>query len=359
MAQKILLINPFGIGDVLFTTPVIKAIKENNPKNFLGYWCNERVKPILENNHYIDKIFALSRGDLKKIFKKSKFKGIKSFLKLFFEIKKEGFDVAVDLSLDHRYGLFSKLVGIKKRIGFDYKNRGRFLTEKIKIDGYKDKHVVEYYLDILKYLDIPRPNNPNLNLFVLPDDKIWADNFLRQHNINDNVLLIGIAPCGGASWGKNAYLKHWPKEKFVELCKKILDNYSAKILLFADIEEKETVDYIQKMLDNRAINLAGRLSLLEYLALLSKVNILITNDSGNIHTANALGIKTISIFGPVDEKVYGPYPESKNHIVIKKDLPCRPCYKNFKVPECKYDLNCLKGISVEEVYLAVESLLKG
>ena len=132
MAQKILLINPFGIGDVLFTTPLIKVIKENNPKNFLGYWCNERVKPILNNNHYIDKIFALSRGDLKKIFKKSKFKGIKATLNLFFAIKKEDFDIAVDFSLDHRYGLFSKLAGIKKRVGFDYKNRGRFLTEKIR-----------------------------------------------------------------------------------------------------------------------------------------------------------------------------------------------------------------------------------
>ena len=359
MAQKILLINPFGIGDVLFTTSVIKAIKENNPENFLGFWCNERVKPILENNPYIDKIFALSRGDLKKIFKKSKFKGIKSFLKLFFAIKKEDFDIVVDFSLDHRYGLFSKLAGIKKRVGFDYKNRGRFLTEKIKIDSYKDKHIVEYYLDILRFLDIPRPTNPNLNLFISPEDKIWADNFLRQHNIKENDLLIGIAPCGGASWGKNAYYLRWPEEKFVDLSKVLIRELGAKIILFGTSDEAEICKKIEIFLKSDIINTAGKLTLGQFTALFKRCSIGICNDAGPLHIAVALGLKTICICGPVDEKVYGPYPENKNYIVIKKDLPCRPCYKSFKVSECKYDLNCLKGISVEEVYLAVKSLLKG
>ncbi len=73
--KKFLIINPFGIGDVLFTTPVIRAIKDNQPDSFIGYWCNERVEPILKNNPRIDKIFALSRGDIRKIYHQFRIKG--------------------------------------------------------------------------------------------------------------------------------------------------------------------------------------------------------------------------------------------------------------------------------------------
>ena len=80
--QKILIVNPFGIGDVLFTTPLISLLKEELPDSSVSYWCNERTKPILADNQHIDKIFSLSRGDLKKIFAASKIKGLKAFFNL-------------------------------------------------------------------------------------------------------------------------------------------------------------------------------------------------------------------------------------------------------------------------------------
>lgn len=354
--MKILIINPFGIGDVLFTTPLIRAIKENYPRSFLGYWCNERVEPILKNNPFVDKTFALSRGDLKRIFQKSKIEGIKKALGMFFGIKNYNFDMTIDFSLDHRYGLVSKLAGIKKRVGFNYKNRGRFLTDKINLDGYRDKHVVEYYLDILGYLEIPKPKAVRLELFLDKGSLDWAENFFEEYNLKKIKPLIGIAPCGGASWGRQAHFKYWPLENYIELIKRLITQCNTEIILFADREEKENINSMEEILEGRVINLAGKLSTLQYLSLLSKLDILITNDSGNIHMAVASGIKTVSIFGPVDERVYGPYPID-NHTVIKKDLPCRPCYRDFKFFGCRYDLKCLKDISVDEVYSAVKSLL--
>ncbi|MCM8758105.1 MAG: lipopolysaccharide heptosyltransferase II [Candidatus Omnitrophica bacterium] len=353
--KKILLINPFGIGDVLFTTPVVRAIKETYPDCFLGYWCNERVEPILKNNPFIDKIFTFTRGDLKKIFKKSKFEGIKKTVVLFFGIKKQRFDIAVDFSLDHRYSLTCKFAGIKRRIGFNYKSRGRFLTDKINIEGYEDKHVVEYYLDILKFLNIDRPKELKLDLFLNKDIKEWSESFIRDLKINRP--LIGIAPLGGESWGAQAYLKHWPISNYIELIKKLINEYNTKIILFGDENEKVIVDNLEKLLCDKVINLAGRLFLPEYAGILSKLDILITNDSGNIHIAGALGIKTVSIFGPVDERVYGPYPLDERHIVIKKKLACQPCYKKFKIYDCKYELSCLKRINPQEVFEAVKRLL--
>ncbi|MCM8824361.1 MAG: glycosyltransferase family 9 protein [Candidatus Omnitrophica bacterium] len=355
--KKILLINPFGIGDVLFTTPIVRAIKESYPEIFLGYWCNERVEPILKKNPFINKTFALSRGDLKKIFQRSKIEGINKALSLLLKVKKENFNIAIDFSLDHRYGLVCRMAGIRKRIGLNYKNRPRFLTDKIDIEGFENKHVIEYYLEVLKFLKIKAPQNIKLEIFLDRDSLNWADDFLKEYNLKGTKPLIGIAPYGGASWGKQAYLKYWPLENYIELIRRLSDKFNTSPIIFSDEEEKETANVIEKEIGKRIINLAGKLSLMQYLSLLSKLDILITNDSGNVHMAVALGIKTVSIFGPVDEKVYGPYPLGQNNIVIKKDFPCRPCYKKFRILDCQDDLRCLKSINTEEVYLAVEKFL--
>jgi len=357
MVQKILFINPFGIGDVLFTTPLVKAIKENNPENFLGYWCNERVKPILETNPHIDKIFSLSRGDLKKIFKRSKLEGISKSFSLLKELKSCKFDLAFDLSLDHRYSLILKFLGVRERIGYNFKNRGRFLTKKIDIEGYKDKHITEYYLELLKFLGIA-PKEKKIELNLEEKDISWAKEFLNSKGIRDDALIIGICPAGGGSWGKQSWIKHWDKKKFAEVSDRLIERYNAKVIIFGDILEREICQKVKNLMRNTSIEISGRNNLRQFVALLGRCKILITNDGGPFHIARALNTKTVSIFGPVDEKVYGPYPKTKDHIVIKKDLNCRPCYKKFRIPTCPYNRKCLNSISVEEVFQAVENLLK-
>jgi lipopolysaccharide heptosyltransferase II len=355
--KKILIINPFGIGDVLFTTPVIKAIKDSLPNATISYWCNERVKPVLENNKNIDKVFALSRGDIKKIYSRSKLEGVYKSFSLLQSIKKEKFELAFDFSLDHRYSLLSKFIGIKKRIGFNYKNRGMFLTDKIDIDGYNNKYVVEYYLDLLKFINI-KPKIYDLDLSVSEHSKTKSKNILDKLGVNDNDLLIGIAPGAGASWGKDACLKHWTASKFVELADKIIKDYNAKILILGDESERYIADTIVKETSEELIDLVGKTSLEELISIISNIDILIANDGGTLHIAVALGKKTISFFGPVDPKVYGPYPpDEKRHIVLKKTLECSPCYRNFRLTKCQKNRACLEEISVEQALDALSTLL--
>jgi len=354
--KKFLIINPFGIGDVLFTTPVIKAIKEADFQNSVSYWCNERVREVLVNNPNIDKIFALSRGDLKKIYQESTFQGASRFFSLLQQIKKERFDVALDYSLDHRYSLIAKILGIKKRIGYNYKKRGRFLSDKIDLNGYSKKHIVEYYLGLLKFVDI-LSKNKNLDLFVSEHPLTRIRNILRYEGIKENDPIIGIAPGAGGSWGADAKLKHWQPLRFAELADKIIDNFGAKVLILGDASERNIADIIVAAMKNKPVDLVGKTTLGELVAAIKSSRLLVTNDGGPLHMAVALGIKTVSIFGPVDEKVYGPYPVSPSHIVIKKDLPCRPCYKQFRMPLCDRDRECIKAISVDEVFAAVRRIM--
>ncbi len=354
--KKVLVINPFGIGDVLFTTAVIASLKESYPDIWVGYWCNQRVSEILRNNPRINKTFALSRGDLKKIYQESRWEGIFRFLKLIRAIKKERFDISLDFSLDHRYSLISKIVGIKKRIGFNYKQRGRFLTDRIDISGYQDKHVVEYYLELLRFLNA-KTGPGRLELNIPEADKNKVRRILDCAGINEDNLLVGIVPGAGASWGKESEFKHWPALKFAQLADKIIEAFKAKVLILGDESEKPLADIIVNAMRNNAIDLTGKTSLSELAALVGRLRLLVTNDGGPLHVAVALGVKTVSIFGPVDERVYGPYPKESNHIVIKSNIHCRPCYQNFRLPLCDKDRQCLRSISAEEVFEAVRSLL--
>ena len=355
--KRFLIVNPFGIGDVLFTTPVIRAIKENYPDSFICYWCNERVKDVLKDNPNIDKIFALSRGDLKKIYRRSIWQGFNKFINLVNGIRNERFDTLFDFSLDHRYSLIAKIAGIKKRIGFNYKGRGRFLTDKIDTGGYSDKHIVEYYLDLIKPDGI-KPKNFNLELVLSQDCRIKSKEILKGSGIGGNDLIIGIAPGGGESWGKDAYLKHWPAINFGELADRIINEFKAKIIILGDESERPIADAIINSMHNKPVDLAGRLSLKELSAVINHLHIFIANDGGPLHIAVALGKKTISFFGPVDPKVYGPYPPDEiRHIVLRRNLECSPCYIKFHLSDCKKNRECLETIDVDSAFNAVNKLL--
>jgi lipopolysaccharide heptosyltransferase II len=355
--MRILIINPFGIGDVLFTTPLLRAIKEADPESFVGYWCNERIKGILSNNPDIDEVFALSRGDIKRIFQNSITGGIMQSLKLFQGLRKAKFDLVLDFSLDHRYGLISAIAGIKRRIGFDYKNRGRFLTEKLKLEGYSSKHVVDYYSGLLKLLKIPAGNH-NLRIEISKASADKIKRLLNYEGITDKDLLIGITPGAGGSWGKDAHLKQWAPLKFAQLADKLTHELKAQVLILGDAGDKAAADVLMNAAKIKPIDFTAKLTLQDFVAAIASVKLLITNDGGPLHIATALGVKTVSIFGPVDEFVYGPYKAEGRSAVVSAGSKCRPCYKNFRMPPCGKDRECLRNISVEEVFKTVKELLE-
>ncbi|MFA5351288.1 MAG: glycosyltransferase family 9 protein [Candidatus Omnitrophota bacterium] len=354
--KRVLIINPFGIGDVLFTTPVIRAIKEKYPDSFIGYWCNQRVQPLLASNPRINKIFALSRGDLKKIYQGSVFKGIWSAIKLTLAIRKERFDICLDFSLDHRYSLFAQVTGIKRRIGFDYKGRGRFLTDKITIEGYSDKHAVLYYLDLLRFLNI-EAKDKSLELVVTPESQAKSADILAGRGIEDKDIVIGIAPGAGGSWGKDAGYKHWPGLKFAQLADKLVDEFKVKVVILGDESERFLADVVINAMRNKPVDLVGKVSLEVLPALIKNCDLFISNDGGPMHMAVALGVRTVSVFGPVSDLVYGPFLPSEKNIVLKWPMDCQPCYKNFRLPACGKDRECLKQVTVHAVFEAAAKLL--
>jgi len=176
--------------------------------------------------------------------------------------------------------------------------------------------------------------------------------------IGDGDLVVGVAPGGGGSWGSDASYKHWSPFKFAEVANKLIEKFNTKVIIIGDESERKISDVVIHMMRNKPIDLTGKVNLELLPAIIKRCNLFISNDGGPMHMAVALGVKTVSVFGPVSEIAYGPYPAKWSHIVVKNDISCRPCYSNFKFPGCNRDKECLNSISVDAVFKAAEILLK-
>ena len=351
--KKILFINTFGIGDVLFTTPLVEELRRNPAVTCIGYLANRRTAPLLQQNSRIDKVFIYERDEFLALYRRSKWKYMQEGFGLLNEIRREKFDLAVDCSLGTMSHL-AGLAGIPVRVGYNYKHRGFWLTHKLPFKGYEDKHIVEYYADLLRAVGVDaRPRA--LELAVPDADGRWAEEWLKEKNLNRGKPLIAVVPGGGASWGKNAALKRWPAESYAQLVDKIIAQTSADIILMGDKNDRELCLEAARLARASCLVAAGETTLFQFAALLKHCALAVLNDGGPLHIAVAVGVRTVSIFGPVDERVYGPFPAGNNR-VVKKNLPCQPCYRRFRMSACSH-LSCLNKLSVEDVFAQVERAL--
>ena len=352
--KKILIINPYGIGDVLFTSPVISNLRRAYPQAHIAYLANRRVADFIKHNSDINQVFVYERDEFVAAYRQNYFKFVQKWISFFQDIRKEDFEVVFDFSLNNTFGFLSFVSGIKKRIGFNYRGRGRFLSNKVDLLGFEGKHVVDYFLDLLKFVDVPVVDQ-HLTLAVPSQDIQWAKDWLARHKVDARKPLVAIFPGGGASWGDQAKYRLWGAANYAKLVDKIVENFDADIILMGDPKDEALCREVIRLAKSPLHDAVGQTSLLGLAALFKQCRAAIINDAGSVHVAVAVGLKALSIYGPVDPKVYGPYPPAE-HVTVQKGLPCQPCYRRFRMPHCSH-ISCLRDLSVEEVYRKVESLL--
>ena len=136
--RRFLIYNPHGIGDVLFTTPLVRALRGAFPEARIGYLCNRRVEGLVRTNPRVDHVFVFEKDECRSLWKKSPAESLWKFLLFLREIQQFHFDTLVDFSLNWHASFFASLLGIRSRIGFDFRHRGRFLTERLYLEGFED-----------------------------------------------------------------------------------------------------------------------------------------------------------------------------------------------------------------------------
>lgn len=341
--KRVLVANIFGIGDVLFTTPLLASLKKEVEGVSIDYICNARTKAVLESNPDVDSIFVYEKDDLADLWQRSKKSFFSALSGLFGGIRGSRYDAVFDFTLSRKFGLAFALAGIPKRIGLDYKNRGVFLTHKRKLEGFEGKHVVEYYLDLLDDAGV-RPAVRETQIVLDESSQNWAEEYLRNRGINKD-RVVAVIPGGGASWGPDASRKRWRPDGFARVADALTER-SVQVMVLGDGAEEDLCCEVRDNMAKKPALVENGLALKEYIALLSMCGLVVCNDGGPLHIAVALGARTVSVFGPVDEKVYGPYPPNdRNRVVSGDEEDCRPCYSRFRLPECDRDIRCLSGIS--------------
>jgi heptosyltransferase-2 len=355
--DNILIVNTFGIGDVLFSTPLIEEIKRSLPRSNIHYICNRRNLDLLKNNPYLTSVLVFEKDDFRQAKAISRWEFVKMLVDFVKKIKDLRADVAIDLTLNYQMSIFLILAGVRRRIGFNYNDRGRFLTQKTILPGFNEKHVVEYYLDLLKFLDLGISDRHKMRSFTSAEDRAAVDAFLEERGLAGKSL-VGIVAAGGKSWGADASYRRWDKDNFAYVGKKISEaDNDARVLMFGTKEEKDICEHIRQKIGERAVSLCGDTSLGLLVEFVSRCRLVICNEGGPMHIAVSQDVKTISIFGPVDDKIYGPYPSSGMHkVVTAGDVACRPCYRNFKHRLCD-DHICLTGIDKDRVFSLAKEIL--
>ena len=357
MSERILIINPFGIGDVLFTTPLVRAIRGAFPGSYVGYLCNRRTAPMLRQNPDVDQVLVYERDDLVWLWKASPLQFFVRALVMFSRVRRKRFSLVLDLSLGERYSFILAMAGARQRIGFDYRRRGRFLTHRMPIEGYHGSHVVEHGRRLLRYCGI-RVLDDHLVLRIAPEDAAWADRWLRDQGLVDGRRLVGVVPAGGVSWGIAAPYRRWTLEGFASVGDRLARSHNARVLLFGEPSDRPVCRDVAAAMQIPPLDVSGQTTLEQFIALLSRLDLVVCNDGGPVHLAVSQRVPTVAVFGPVDPTVYGPYPSDTPHrTIFRDDLPCRPCYHRFRLPPCPYERVCLTGVSADDVVAACEELL--
>ncbi|HAK88692.1 MAG TPA: lipopolysaccharide heptosyltransferase II [Nitrospiraceae bacterium] len=322
--EKILVIKPSSLGDVVHSLPFLQAIKDGFPDAEIHWVIAKGLEGLLEDHPMVKKLKIINKDrwkDLKKIKDTaSELAGISK------ELRHEAYDIAIDLQGLLRSGLLTYATGAPVRIGFKEAREGGSLFYTHKIRGGRDIHAVDRYLKIAAALGCKTEDIRFPMPLIKESDKVRR----LKESAGDYAVIVP-----GARWET----KKWSPEKFGRLAA-MLDIKSIIIGSASDIEISEHIEAASK---GKALSTAGDTDIKELISIIRGARYVVTNDSGPMHIAAALRIPVIAIFGPTNPERTGPY--GNNHIIIRPDIPCAPCYKK----KCK-TMRCMEDISVERVY---------
>ncbi len=332
--NRILVVNVNWVGDVVFSIPVFRTLKEHYPGAKISCLTVPRVKEVLECSPDIDDIIIYDEEG------RDQFPWGKA--KLITQIKQRQFDACFLLHRSLTRALLVFLARVPIRVGYNTKNRGFLLTHKIP-EPPPTVHRSDYYSGLLEGYGLTIQDR-RCHLEVPPQVEREITEILRKKGLNppDDFIVIHAA----GNWD----LKRWPQERFALLTRDLMRHFSQKVILTGSKEDSAMIENIVRGSQVDAVNLAGETNLKQLLALMKKARLVISADSGPLHMASSVGANILGLFGPTRPEVTGPRGAGRFKI-IQKDVVCnqRPCYHLT----CQDNL-CMQSIEVKDVLKTIE-----
>lgn len=331
---NILVIKISAIGDVILSIPSLAAIRRHFPKSKIAMLVGSESREVVSNCPYVDEII---------VFKQSHKKRIRNTFKMAKELRRENFDIVIDLQNNRASHLLGFLSMIPRRIGYKSKKFDFFLTDRI--NGAKLQiPPLEHQFKLLKVLGIEQKPRA-LELFPTDADQAHVHAMLRNQWLSEKQILIGMNIGSSTQWET----KRWGMENFIKLNIKF-SRKDIRVVITGSKADMPQAHELVSSAKSKPIDMVGKTSLMELACLIKKCKLFITGDSAPLHIANAVSTPCVAMFGPTDPKRH--LQPSKSVSVMQKKLSCSPCYKKV----CK-DIKCMNRISAEEIFTIATRML--
>ena len=338
--MKILILKPSSLGDVVQALPVLRLLKRHLPASEIYWWIDSQLAPLLEGDPDLTGIVR---------FERRRWASPRHWPEMFRSVRwlrAQQFDWVIDLQCLARSGTFAWLANGKFLIGLDEPREGSrgFYDIAVRRPSFHT-HAVDWYLAVLPRLGVP----VRQDFQWLPERPQTAAMVKSKWQTNGTRWIV-LQP--GARWRT----KRWHVEYFAELVRRLAKGFPhVRFAILGGAEDKPLGETISRTDSARCLDLCGRTSLPEMVEWLRLCNLMITNDTGPMHVAAALGKPLVALFGPTEPRRTGPYGHLED--VLRINLTCSPCLKS----RCRYEkpYECLSALSPATVFEFVSRKLRG
>jgi heptosyltransferase-2 len=344
--RNILVRAPNWIGDAVMCEPAIRGLRDLFPDAELTMLAKPAVAELFVAHPGLTCVLVYDG--------QGAHAGLSGKWSLAGMLRRKRFDMAVLFQNAFEAAFLAWLAGIPRRYGYVTDGRVMFLTEPIAVpDGPVPMHQVEYYWNLLRPLGLAG-NPPLPTVFVSEDEDRMVDVRLASTGVAPSDLIIGINP--GSTYGS---AKRWLPERFADVVKRLarrletVEGTSVAVVVLGAKGEESLGKKVADQVGERSVVLSGATTIRELMAVVKRCCLLITNDTGPMHIAAALGVPVVAVFGPTDWHTTAPYGQERS--VVREAVDCAPCL----LRECPIDHRCMTRIPVDRVYEAAVRQLAG
>ncbi len=350
-----------SLGDLLTITPALRALRTAFPSAHIGVLTTPASAPALRGLDTFDDVVTFDKFAFDR--PADALHSLPSALGLARELRAGGWDTLV--LLHHlttpfgiaKYAALSLGSGASQRVGLDNGRGGWFLTHAAVDRGFGWRHEVDYWLDVVGVLGAQRPHEPRLELSIAPDDDAWAAARWSETDLADDVVVL--VPGSGAF----SRARRWSPSRFAAVGEALLEasGLTPLVLSGLDADEQQLAASVAAQIGPRARLAPPAPGPQALAALLRRCRLVIANDGGVVHVATAVGTPVVAVFGPSNDRAWGPYPpHDQRHQVVRETLACAPCIHrghDFGTPQGCAARTCLAIVDVADVLAAARRAL--
>jgi heptosyltransferase-2 len=323
------------VGDAVMTIPALRQLRQLFPQAHITLATRAWAQGLFADAEFIDAV-QIHEGT-----------GLRSVVKQVKQWRQGNFDLAVLFPNSLETALVASLARVPIRVGYAKDGRQSLLSHPLELPEWRSsKHEVFYYLKIVAELEWLvngeqsfLNTEPNTALQVNESRQAAAADFLSARGVKRSSKLVALCP-----GSINSRAKRWPVERYAVLADRLMDELGTQVLLIGSAAEAEVSAAVRSRMMNQPLILAGETKLDELVAILSLVDLLITNDTGPAHIAAALGRPTLVIFGPTNPLTTRPFSPLAE--IVRTPPECAPCM----LRDCPIDHRCMTAITADEVF---------